>query len=92
MLLLLTAYILVIARCMVIAMNAQDTFGRLVAASIATTFLVYVFVNMGMVIGILPVVGVPLPFMSFGGTAMVTILTGFGILMSIHKNRPLLKR
>lgn len=82
-LLLLTAYILVIARCMVIAVNAQDTFGRLLAASIATTFFVYVFVNMGMVAGMLPVVGVPLPFISQGGTAIVVLMSGFGILMAI---------
>ncbi|HWV13958.1 MAG TPA: rod shape-determining protein RodA [Cellvibrio sp.] len=82
-LLLLTAYVLVIARAMVIAINAQDTFGRLVAASIATTFFVYVFVNMGMVAGMLPVVGVPLPFISQGGTAIVVLMSGFGILMAI---------
>ena len=82
-LMLLVAYVLVIARCMFIAINAQDTFGRLVAASIATTFFVYVFVNMGMVAGMLPVVGVPLPFISQGGTAIVVLMSGFGILMAI---------
>jgi rod shape determining protein RodA len=81
--LLMFAYILVIARSMYIALNAQDTFGRLLAASIATTFFVYVFVNMGMVAGMLPVVGVPLPFVSQGGTAIVVLMSGFGILMAI---------
>ena len=82
-LLLITAYILVIARGLHIAMNAQDNFGRLLAASISTTFFVYVFVNMGMVAGMLPVVGVPLPFISQGGTAIVALMSGFGILMAI---------
>ena len=81
--LLLLAYCMVIARSMQIALNAQDSFGRLLAASIATTFFVYVMVNMGMVAGMLPVVGVPLPFISQGGTAVVVLMTGFGILMAI---------
>lgn len=81
--LLIFAYILVIARGMHIAINAQDNFGRLLAASISTTFFVYVFVNMGMVAGMLPVVGVPLPFISQGGTAIVALMSGFGILMAI---------
>lgn len=81
--LLILAYILVIARGMHIAVNAQDNFGRLLAASISTTFFVYVFVNMGMVAGMLPVVGVPLPFISQGGTAIVALMSGFGILMAI---------
>jgi rod shape determining protein RodA len=81
--LLVVAYILVIARGLYIAINAQDSFGRLLAASISTTFFVYVFVNMGMVAGMLPVVGVPLPFISQGGTAIVALMSGFGILMAI---------
>lgn len=81
--LLILAYILVIARGLYIAVNAQDSFGRLLAASISTTFFVYVFVNMGMVAGMLPVVGVPLPFISQGGTAIVALMSGFGILMAI---------
>jgi rod shape determining protein RodA len=80
---LIIAYILVIARGLHIAINAQDGFGRLLAASISTTFFVYVFVNMGMVAGMLPVVGVPLPFISQGGTAIVALMAGFGILMAI---------
>ena len=84
---LLTLYLLIIARCMYIASQAQDTFSRLLASSLAFTFFVYVFVNIGMVIGILPVVGVPLPLISYGGTSIVTLLVGFGILMSIHTHK-----
>lgn len=85
---LLIAYLLVVARGLSIAIHAQDSFSRLLAASITLTFFVYVFVNIGMVSGLLPVVGVPLPLISYGGTSIVTLLAGFGILMSIqtHKN------
>lgn len=82
--LLLTAYMLVILRCVTIAMRAKNTFSMLVAGSLTFTFFFYVFVNMGMVSGILPVVGVPLPLVSYGGTAMVTMVAGFGFIMSIH--------
>lgn len=84
---LLALYLLVIGRCLYIASQAQDTFSRLLAGSLAFTFFVYVFVNIGMVIGILPVVGVPLPMISYGGTSVVTLLAGFGILMSIHTHK-----
>jgi len=84
---LLILYLLIIARCLFIATQAQDTYSRLLASSLAFTFFVYVFVNIGMVIGILPVVGVPLPLISYGGTSIVTLLAGFGILMSIHTHR-----
>ena len=87
---LLFLYLLVISRCFYIAVQAQDTYCRLLAGSLAFTFFVYVFVNIGMVIGILPVVGVPLPLVSYGGTSMVTLMAGFGILMSIHTHRKLL--
>ncbi len=87
---LLILYLLIISRCLYIAVQAQDTFSRLLAGSLTFTFFVYVFVNIGMVIGILPVVGVPLPLISYGGTSMVTILAGFGILMSIHTHRKFL--
>lgn len=87
---LLLMYLLVISRCFYIAVQAQDTYCRLLAGSLAFTFFVYVFVNIGMVIGILPVVGVPLPLISYGGTSMVTLMAGFGILMSIHTHRKLL--
>ncbi|MBQ1782499.1 MAG: rod shape-determining protein RodA [Gammaproteobacteria bacterium] len=84
---LLTLYGLVIARGLYIAINASQPFAKLLAASITLTFFVYVFVNIGMVSGLLPVVGVPLPLVSFGGTSGVTLLTGFGMLMSIHTHR-----
>lgn len=87
---LLFLYLLVISRCFYIAVQAQDTYSRLLASSLAFTFFVYVFVNIGMVIGILPVVGVPLPLISYGGTSMVTLMAGFGMLMSIHTHRKLL--
>ncbi|MDD2759023.1 MAG: rod shape-determining protein RodA [Methylomonas sp.] len=87
---LLFLYLLVILRCFYIAVQAQDTYSRLLAGSLAFTFFVYVFVNIGMVIGILPVVGVPLPLISYGGTSMVTLMAGFGILMAIHTHRKLL--
>lgn len=84
---LIVLYLLVTARGMYIAAQAQATYMKLLAGSIALTFLVYVFVNIGMVIGLLPVVGAPLPLISYGGTSMVTLLAGFGILMSIHTHR-----
>ncbi len=85
----LTLYVLIVARGLYIASQAQDTFGRLLAGSISLTFFVYVFVNTGMVTGLLPVVGVPLPLVSYGGTSMVTLMAGFGMLMSIHSHRKL---
>jgi len=74
---------LIIGRSFIIAINAQDTFGRLLAGSLTLTFFVYVFVNMGMVSGLLPIAGVPLPLVSYGGTALLTIMIGFGLLMAI---------
>jgi rod shape determining protein RodA len=88
---LLLLYLAVIARGMVIAANAPTQFTRLIAGSITLTFFTYIFVNVGMVIGILPVVGVPLPLISYGGTSMVTMLLGFGILMSIQTHPKLVK-
>lgn len=89
-LILLTTYGFIMLRSIHIATQAQDTFTRLLAGSIALTFGVYVLVNTGMVTGLLPVVGVPLPLISYGGTSMVTLMAGFGILMSIHTHRKLL--
>jgi rod shape determining protein RodA len=86
---LMTLYMLVIARGLYIAVQAQDTFSRLMAGALTLTFAVYVLVNSGMVAGLLPVVGVPLPLVSYGGTSMVTLMAGFGILMSIHSRRKL---
>ena len=82
-LILLTLYTLVIARCSFIALKAQSQFGRLLAGSLSLIFFIYVFVNMGMVSGILPVVGAPLPMISYGGTAILTLFIGFGLLMAI---------
>jgi len=87
---LLALYMFVIGRGLYIAAQAHDTYSRLLAGSISLTFLVYVFVNTAMVTGLVPVVGVPLPLVSFGGTSMVTLMAGFGILMSIHSHRKLL--
>ncbi len=84
---LLILYILLVGRGVIMSMQAQDTFGRLLCGSITFTFFVYVFVNIGMVSGILPVVGVPLPLVSYGGTSILTLFAGFGILMSVHTHR-----
>ena len=89
LLVLLVLYLFVIARGLYIAVQAQDTFSRLIAGALTLTFAVYVMVNSGMVAGLLPVVGVPLPLVSYGGTSMVTLMAGFGILMSIHSRRKL---
>nr|WP_242521856.1 rod shape-determining protein RodA [Motiliproteus sp. SC1-56] len=89
---LLAVYLLVIARGLYIAAQAQDTYGRLLAGSLTLTFFVYVFVNIGMVSGILPVVGVPLPLVSYGGTSIVTLMAGFGMIMSIHTHRTMVTR
>ena len=88
---LLGLYLFVIARGFVITANASTYFTRLMAGSITLTFFTYAFVNMGMVSGILPVVGVPLPLISYGGTSMVTLMMGFGMLMSIHTHQKLVK-
>ncbi len=85
-------YLLLIARGLMITANASTLFARVLAGSITLSFFTYAFVNMGMVSGILPVVGVPLPFMSYGGTALVTLFVGLGILMSIHSHRMLVKK
>jgi rod shape determining protein RodA len=87
---LLVIYAFIVLRGLYIASQAQDTFSRLLAGCLSLTFFVYAFVNTGMVTGLLPVVGVPLPLVSYGGTSMVTILAGFGILMSVHTHRKLL--
>jgi rod shape determining protein RodA len=87
---LLLLYSFIILRGLYIAVQAQDTFTRLLAGSLTMTFFIYVFVNVGMVSGLLPVVGVPLPLISYGGTSMVTLMAGFGILMSINSHRKLL--
>ncbi|HEY5993100.1 MAG TPA: rod shape-determining protein RodA [Gallionellaceae bacterium] len=90
-LVLLGLYLFVIARGFVITAEASTYFTRLLAGSITLTFFTYAFVNMGMVTGILPVVGVPLPLISYGGTSMLTLALGFGMLTSIHKHKQLVK-
>jgi rod shape determining protein RodA len=81
----LPAFTFLVLRALAIALEASDLFSRLLAGAVAMIFFTYAFVNMGMVSGILPVVGVPLPFISYGGTAMVTLGLALGILMSIAK-------
>jgi rod shape determining protein RodA len=88
---LLALYLMLIARGFVITASASTLFTRLLAGAITLMFFTYAFVNMGMVSGILPVVGVPLPLVSYGGTALVTLFLGIGMLMSIHANRKLVK-
>lgn len=85
--LLLVAYLGIIGRCLWISLQAQDTFNRLVSGSLTITFCVYIFVNIGMVSGLLPIVGVPLPLVSYGGTSVVTLMASFGIIMSVHAHR-----
>jgi len=84
---LLSIYFLVLSRGMYIAMNAQSTFERLLVGSLVLTFFVYLFVNVSMVTGLLPVVGVPLPLISYGGTSLVTLMASFGLIMAMHTHR-----
>lgn len=88
----LLLYVFVIGRGLYLAATAQDTFARLVTGSLSLTFAVYVLINAGMVTGLLPVVGVPLPLISYGGTSMVTLMAGFGILMALNARRRLVGR
>lgn len=90
MLMLLLAYVFIVGRGLYISWLTRETFSRLAGVSISLIFFVYVIVNMGMVSGLLPVVGIPLPLISYGGTSVVTLLAGFGILMSLHTHRRLL--
>ena len=90
-LILFSMYLFIIGRGLYIAYNAQDSYSRLLAASLIMTFFLYFFVNIGMVTGLLPVVGVPLPLISHGGSSLVTLMAGFGILMSLHTHRRILQ-
>ncbi len=90
LLVLLVLYVFVVSRAVYLATQTQDTFARLLAGSLALTFFVYVFINAGMVTGLLPVVGVPLPLVSYGGSSVVTLLAGFGILMALYSRRKLI--
>jgi rod shape determining protein RodA len=87
---LILLYLIIIVRGLIIAANAQSSYARLLGGAISLSFFSYVFVNIGMVSGLLPVVGVPLPLISYGGTSMVTLLAMFGVLMSIHSHKKLL--
>jgi rod shape determining protein RodA len=89
LILLLALYLFIVARAVWLAMQTNDTFSRLLGLSISLTFFVYVFINAGMVSGLLPVVGVPLPLVSYGGTSVVTLLAGFGIVMGLYSHRKL---
>ncbi|MGH8432778.1 MAG: FtsW/RodA/SpoVE family cell cycle protein, partial [Solimonas sp.] len=86
---LLLGYLFIVARGLYMATQCRDAFARLLSGSIAMTFFVYAFVNAGMVTGLLPVVGVPLPLVSYGGTSLVTLMAAFGILMSLYSSRKL---
>ena len=89
---LLAMYFFIVARCLYMATRAADTYGRLLSGSLTLIFFIYAFVNSGMVSGLLPVVGLPLPLFSYGGTSLVTIMAGFGMLMSVHAHRRTLRR
>jgi rod shape determining protein RodA len=91
-LMLLGIYLLILLRGFWIGVRAQTSFGRMMAGSLTLTFFVYIFVNMGMVAGLLPVVGVPLPLVSAGGTSVVTLMAGFGILMAVSTEKPMVAR
>lgn len=84
---LIGLYTLILVYCFAIALSARSQFGRLLSIGITTTFFLYVFINMAMVMGLIPVVGVPLPLISYGGTAAVTLMIGFGLIMSVHVHR-----
>lgn len=86
----LALYLFILARCLWIAAAARDSYSRLLAGALALTFFVYVFVNGGMISGLLPVVGVPMPLLSYGGTSAVSLLAGFGVVMSVHAHRKLM--
>ena len=86
-LIMLALYLYVIGRGLYISSQAQDTFGRLLAGSLTITFFFNIFVNIGMVTGLLPIVGLPLPLISYGGTSLVTMMASFGMLMSVQTHR-----
>ena len=88
---LLLLYLAIIFRGLYIASQAKDTFNRLIAGALTLTFFVYLFINAGMISGLLPVVGVPLPLVSYGGTSIITLMAGFGMIMSVYNHRKLLK-
>ena len=83
-------YTVILGYCLVIALSAKSQFGRLVAIGIAVTFFLYVFINMAMVMGLIPVVGIPLPLVSYGGTATVSLMLGFGLVMCVYVHRDIM--
>lgn len=89
---LFTLYLMIIIRCFMIALNAKSTYNRLICGALTMTFFVYVFINAGMISGILPVVGIPLPLISYGGTSILTLMASFGIIISIHKHKKLIQQ
>ncbi|WP_457913793.1 peptidoglycan glycosyltransferase MrdB [Candidatus Gillettellia adelgis] len=91
-LVLLALYLLVIIRGLIIATKAQTTFGRMIVGALTLILFVYIFINIGMVSGIVPIVGVPLPLVSYGGSALIVLMAGFGIIMSIHTHRNMLSQ
>jgi len=91
-LLIILIYLFIVGRGLLIAINSDDLFSRLAASSISLTFFIYVFVNIGMTTGLLPVVGVPLPLISKGGTSSFTLMASLGILMSLHTHKRLIPR
>lgn len=86
---ILAVFLVIFSRCLYISLQAQDNFTRLLSGSLGLTFIMSAFINLGMVTGILPVVGVPLPLISYGGSSMITLMINFGIIMSIHTNKRL---
>jgi rod shape determining protein RodA len=84
---LLSLYAAILIYCFVIALMARSQFARLVAVGLTVTFFLFVFINMAMVMGLIPVVGVPLPLVSYGGTAVLSLMIGFGLIMSVHVHR-----
>jgi rod shape determining protein RodA len=89
-LMLVILYLFIVARCLVMAYHTRETYSRLLMGALALTFFFYLFVNLGMVSGILPIVGVPLPLVSYGGTSMLTLMAGFGMIMGMHARRRLM--
>ena len=89
---LFTLYLMIIVRCFVIAQNAKNTYNRLICGALTMTFFVYVFINAGMISGMLPVVGIPLPLVSYGGTSALTLMASFGIIMSVHTHKKLIQQ
>jgi rod shape determining protein RodA len=87
---LIVLYLFIVGRCLAMAYQTKETYSRLLIGALALTFFFYLFVNLGMVSGILPIVGVPLPLVSYGGTSMLTLMTAFGIMMGMHSRRRLM--